>query len=98
MITATAATDTTRATIRTAEDVGTKLDYTTSLLNTFIDQWDDLKRAAETDRNSSDQWRLFHEFERVSGRMENLLNLTDELLNEIKRQDETIIRALMKDL
>lgn len=57
MTTATAATDTTRATIRTAEDVGTKLDYTTSLLNTFIDQWEDLKKAAETDRNRPKQRR-----------------------------------------
>ena len=76
--------------IRTAENVSNKTDYAKSLLNTFIDQWDSLKRASE-----QDQWRLVHEFERVHGRMVDLLNLTDELLDEIKQQDEAVIQELM---
>lgn len=81
--------------IRTAENVSVKADYAKSLLSTFIDQWDDLKRATEEDRKDGDQWRLVHEFERVHGRMVDLLNLTDELLDEIKQQDEAIIQELM---
>ena len=85
----------TRAALETAEDISTQLHYATSLLNTFIDQWDDLKRAAAKDRETGHFYRLTLEFERVSGRVENLLNMTDDLLKDTDEKDKTIIRELM---
>ena len=88
----------TRAALETAEDISTQLHYATSLLNTFIDQWEDLKKAAAADRESSNYYRLTLEFERVSGRVENLLNMTDDLLRNTNEKDQVIIHALMEDL
>lgn len=96
MTTATA--NNTRAALETAEDISTQLTYATSLLNTFIDQWEDLKKAAAADRESQDFYRLTLEFERVSGRVENLLNMTDDLLRDTNEKDQAVIHALMEDL
>lgn len=85
----------TKTTIETAEDISTQLHYATSLLNTFIDQWDDLKKAAAKDRETDHFYRLTLEFERVSGRVENLLIMTDDLLKDTDEKDQTIIRELM---
>jgi len=96
MTTATA--NNTRAALETAEDISTQLTYATSLLNTFIDQWEDLKKAAAADRESSNYYRLTLEFERVSGRVENLLNMTDDLLRNTNEKDQVVIYALMEGL
>lgn len=85
----------TRAALETAEDISTQLHYATSLLSTFIDQWEDLKRAAAKDRETDHFYRLTLEFERVSGRVESLLNMTDDLLRDTNEKDQTIIRGLM---
>lgn len=96
MTTATA--NNTRAALETAEDISTQLTYATSLLSTFIDQWEDLKKAAAADRESSNYYRLTLEFERVSGRVENLLNMTDDLLRDTNEKDQVVINALMEGL
>lgn len=96
MTTATA--NNTRAALETAEDISTQLTYATSLLSTFIDQWEDLKKAAAADRESSNYYRLTLEFERVSGRVENLLNMTDDLLRNTNEKDQVVINALMEGL
>lgn len=96
MTTATA--NNTRAALETAEDISTQLTYATSLLSTFIDQWEDLKKAAAADRESSNYYRLTLEFERVSGRVENLLNMTDDLLRNTNEKDQVVIYALMEGL
>lgn len=96
MTTATA--NNTRAALETAEDISTQLTYATSLLSTFIDQWEDLKKAAAADRESSNFYRLTLEFERVSGRVENLLNMTDDLLRDTNEKDQVVINALMEGL
>lgn len=94
----TATVNDTRAALETAEDISTQLTYATSLLNTFIDQWEDLKKAAAADRESSNHYRLTLEFERVSGRVENLLNMTDDLLRNTNEKDQVVIYALMEGL
>lgn len=82
--------------VKIAEDTSDQLHYTTALLNTFIDQWDDLKRAAEDDRKDGDFWRLTSEFERVNGRIENLLNLTDDILRKMNKNGQSVINTLME--
>lgn len=96
MTTATA--NNTRAALETAEDISTQLHYATSLLSTFIDQWDDLNKAAAADRESKDFYRLTLEFERVSGRVEDLLNMTDDLLRDTNEKEQVVINALMEGL
>lgn len=96
MTTATA--NNTRAALETAEEISTQINYATSLLNTFIDQWENLKRAAATDRESNNFYRLTLEFERVSVRVENLLNMTDDLLKDTDGKGQVVIHTLMEGL
>jgi hypothetical protein len=81
--------------LRTAENASMNLEYVTSLLSGFNDQWGDLKQIAKLDREEKNPWRLVSEFERVSGRVEVLLNLTDQLLQEVDEKNKSVIDALM---
>jgi hypothetical protein len=98
MIEMTAPTNKTKEIFRVSKEIEKKIGHTQTLLSSLMDQLYDLNDAAESDRKDGESSYLLFKVECISERMENLFDLTDELLSETMQKQHAFTRSLREDI
>lgn len=80
------------------ENASLKNEYTRTLIKTISDDWASIAKVAEAEFHSenSNDWKTYHKVMSASRKIENLLNLTLDMLEEADFSNEQALKNVTK--